>query len=190
MKKLITNYVFNKSAKTITFLDIFKLEQYLLITDVTTNTIIYNFADPLKGGMATANVLLLDYDTTYLNDSDSLQIWVDVVDPNEGVFDMLATLKQIRKTMDSLATIDSSNRQRVVVDSVPTTTVTIGTTGGANVTGLGYPVTSNTIGGNPYTLTASQPTQQVATIIDQRWEMLDSSRNTYGTAIRSKLTFS
>lgn len=190
MKKLITDYVFNKTAKTITFLEIFKLEQYLLITDVTTNTIIYNFADATKGGTATANTLLLDFDTSALSDTDSLQIFVDIADPNEGNADLLRTLKQIRKTMESLGTVDVANRQRVIVEGAPTTTVTLGTTGGANVTGVGYPVTGNTTGGNPYGLTASQPTQMVATMIDERWSMLDATRNTYGTAIRSKLTFS
>lgn len=184
MKKLITDYVFNKTAKTITFLEIFKLEQYLLITDVTTNTIIYNFADAIKGGTATANTLLLDFDTSALSDTDSLQIFVDVADPNEGNADLLRTLKQIRKTMESLGTVDINNRQRVVVEAVPTTTVTLSTTG------VGYPVTGNTVGGNPYGLTASQPTQMVATMVDERWSMLDATRNTYGTAIRSKLTFS
>ena len=51
MKTVITNYTFNTDAKTITFSDFnttnvaVDLKRLYLITDVTTNTILYNFAD-------------------------------------------------------------------------------------------------------------------------------------------------
>jgi len=50
MKKLISNYTFNPTAKTITFNDYTSigLERVLLITNTTINEIIYSFADPLK----------------------------------------------------------------------------------------------------------------------------------------------
>lgn len=79
MKILFRNYVFDKTAKQITFTGLasIKTEEVLLITNVTTNTIIYNFADPLYGGTATGNVLTLDYDTSSMNNADSLQIFID-----------------------------------------------------------------------------------------------------------------
>ena len=51
MKILFENYSFNASAKTVTFntTDVITLEQLLVITNVTTNKIIYNFADPNAG---------------------------------------------------------------------------------------------------------------------------------------------
>lgn len=79
MKVLFENYSFNAAAKTVTFntADSITLEQLLIITNVTTNQFIYNFADPNTGGSITNNVLTLDYDTTTMSSSDKLQIFID-----------------------------------------------------------------------------------------------------------------
>jgi hypothetical protein len=79
MKKIITNYAFNKTAKTVTFngMPSISLAQILLITNVTDGIIIYNFADPLKGGTVATNVLTLAYNTTAMDDTDKLQIFYD-----------------------------------------------------------------------------------------------------------------
>ena len=79
MKLLITAYTFDASAQTITFTGYgsILLESVLLITNVTDNIIIYNFADTAKGGSASTNVLTLDYDTTTMDDADDLQIFYD-----------------------------------------------------------------------------------------------------------------
>jgi len=79
MKKLITNYTFDASAKTLIFGDYgsISLESVLLVTNVTDNVIIYNFADPAKGGSVATNVLTMDYDTTSMDDADDLQIYYD-----------------------------------------------------------------------------------------------------------------
>ena len=52
MKIKIENYTFNKSTKQITFSDYasIRLDAILLITNATDSTIIFNFADPTKGG--------------------------------------------------------------------------------------------------------------------------------------------
>lgn len=72
------SYSFNKTAKTITFTGFTAtLERLLLITDVTNNTIIYNFADPTLGGTLSNNVLTLTYNTntgSFAN-TDNLQIF-------------------------------------------------------------------------------------------------------------------
>jgi hypothetical protein len=77
MKKLITNYTFNSSAKTIVFNDYTSLDirKLLLITNTKTNTIIYNFAS--TGGTVSGNTLTLSYDTTSMSSSDPLQIFYD-----------------------------------------------------------------------------------------------------------------
>lgn len=79
MKTLITNYTFDASAKTISFDDYtgIDLNRVLLITNVTTNTIIYNFANSLLGGSVSGNVLTLIYNTTSMSDADTLQIYYD-----------------------------------------------------------------------------------------------------------------
>ncbi len=79
MKILINNYSFNKVAKTVTLTDYatIELKNVLLITNVDTNTIIYNFASLTKGGTVATNVLTLDFDTNIpaMSNADKLQIW-------------------------------------------------------------------------------------------------------------------
>lgn len=79
MKILFEDYTFNAATKQVTFntTSTIGLSQLLIITNVTTNQIIYNFADPNAGGTITNNVLTLDYDTTSMSDTDSLQIFLD-----------------------------------------------------------------------------------------------------------------
>lgn len=79
MKKLIENYIFSPSEKTITFVDYgqINLEGILLITNVKSNTIIYNFSDATTGGTVSRNILTLTYNTLSMGVSDDLQIWYD-----------------------------------------------------------------------------------------------------------------
>jgi len=79
MKILFENYSFDATAKTVTFntTDVITLEQLLIITNVTTNKIIYNFADPNAGGTIVNNVLTLDFNTTSMSSGDKLQIFID-----------------------------------------------------------------------------------------------------------------
>jgi hypothetical protein len=53
----------------------------LLVTNVTSNTIIYNFADNSLGGVVLGNVLTLNYNTTIMNNADNLQIFYE-----DGIF--------------------------------------------------------------------------------------------------------
>ena len=59
MKVQVKNYTFNKTAKTVTFTDYISidLDSILLITNVTSNVIIYNFAIHSLGGTVLNNVL-------------------------------------------------------------------------------------------------------------------------------------
>jgi|GEM_PF-2348365 len=83
-KKLLTRYEFNASAKTITINNNYALNQILMVTNVTDNIIIYNFAVPDKGGSVTydsnndTTTISLLHDTTSMSDIDELQIYVDV----------------------------------------------------------------------------------------------------------------
>ena len=54
-KKLIYNYTFDASAQTIVIDGNFKLRKLQLITNVTDGVIVYNFADPNKGGTVSYN---------------------------------------------------------------------------------------------------------------------------------------
>lgn len=91
MKQIITNYTFNATAKTITLSDFsaghpVDLKRLYLITDVTTNKILYNFAD---NSVATAtissnNVITLSVLQGGESNTDALQIVYEVTssDPN------------------------------------------------------------------------------------------------------------
>jgi hypothetical protein len=82
-KKLVYNYIFDASEKTIQISGLHKLRTLQMITNVTDNVIIYNFADSTKGGTVTYNsatdvtTLTLNYNTASMSDSDELQIFVD-----------------------------------------------------------------------------------------------------------------
>jgi hypothetical protein len=80
MKQLIKNYTFNKTTGTVTFTDFASIaaERLLLITNVTSNTLIYQFNDAALGGVVTGNAINLTYDTSAMNDADKLQVIYDV----------------------------------------------------------------------------------------------------------------
>lgn len=104
MKVQITNYTFNKSSKTVTFTDYttIRLDSILLITNVTDNIIVYNFADPLLGGTVTNNVLTLTYDTSAMDDTDKLQIFYDDGDIQPANSELQTTLNSLTETLQEL----------------------------------------------------------------------------------------
>lgn len=85
-KKLVpkANYSFSASGKQITFVSFTELtdiEQILFIENITDNIIIYMpQAEEYStyGGTLSTNVLTLNYDTSAMGDTDSLQIFIDV----------------------------------------------------------------------------------------------------------------
>lgn len=167
MKVLIDNYVFDPVLKRVTFSDYpsIELEGVLLITNVTINEIIYNFAEPTKGGTISGNQLTLTYDTTLMSVSDKLQIFYengqnpasDVT--SQAILDGLATLRRMAKNMESLQVVDAAQRQRVAIEVIP----------GVNV---GSITTLNTLGGVP-----------------TFYQLVDWARSSYNTSIRPKLIF-
>jgi hypothetical protein len=105
------------------------LDNILLITNVSRNIIIYNFADVNKGEQSFSNnVLTLTYDTAGagMASSDVLQIFLDV---NSGSFDTKTTstddqiilLRRIVKLMESQAACDPAQRQRITLDAATAT---------------------------------------------------------------------
>ena len=80
MKVLVHPYSFDKANRRITFTSYpsISLENVLLITNVKTNDIIYNFSSSTLGGsLASYSVLQLDFDTTSMANTDPLQIFYD-----------------------------------------------------------------------------------------------------------------
>ena len=176
MKVLFQDYTFNALAKTITFntTDTVRLENVLLITNVTDNVIISNFADPTLGGTIINNVLTLTYNTTGTSNTDSLQIYLDLygTPATEETLSILKDqndlLRRIIQVLNPLATQDSAQRQRITIDSV---------VGNISVVPNGGTIStiSNIVAYGS---------------VDPRFQFTDAARLTYAQGIRRNLQFS
>ena len=194
------SYAFDKTAKTVTFSGLrqsITLSNILLITNVTANTIIYNFADSTSGAVSfNNNILTLDYDTSAMANTDVLQIFLDLPSNEESLHDLL---RRMNKLLESNATVDIYQRQKVVIEAVgnsrgvPTeANATIPISGTVSMSG-GNLISSqfapnNT--SNPYTI-ASNPFVGlvVEAPVHQLWRVANDAQACYAQAIRSKLTF-
>jgi len=127
VKTLISNYTFNPTTKAIALLDYttIDLAGLLLITNVRTNQIIYNFADPSLGGTTSGNTLILTTATTGMSAADKLQIFYDngATPASETTLqsleDMISYLKMVVQNTKVLNTQDLLQRQRVAVEAMP-----------------------------------------------------------------------
>lgn len=131
MKKLITNYTFNAAAKQITFTDFtsISIKNVLLITNVTDNILIYNFASPALGGTTSSNVLTLTYNTASMENTDNLQIFYDVeTDFGTGNVTTTGTQRVVLASNQPVIPI-SDNGSSITVDG------TVGISGTATVSG-------------------------------------------------------
>lgn len=199
MKTLITNYTFTAASKQVSLTDFVTIEseRLLLITNVTDNIIIYNFADPSSGGTVSGNTITLSYNTTTMSNSDKLQIYYDTtgsVATDETLVLMNAQLtamqeqnvlmRRLLKVTDSMATVDVNQRQRVVVENTLTMpSLTVGTFSPTNTTVK--PVENGNavvyaINGNSFTTIVAIP---------DVWRTIDTARNAYQNGIRSNLIF-
>jgi len=139
MKTLIDDYTFNPSNRTITINELtsLKLEQLLLITNTTDNVIIYNFTDKSLSATTLGNVITLNYNTTTMSNSDSLQIFIDTpntdfVGLNELLTDGISEIvHQLQSLRNDGGMADASGRVRC---NVETGSMNIGTA--TTVTGV------------------------------------------------------
>ena len=102
-KKLVYEYIFDASAKTIKIYDNISIKKLLLITNVTDNEIIYNFSDATKGATCTFDkvtehtTITLDFDTTSMSDDDNLQIFIEkpevAFEPSETFVDPVSKIR-------------------------------------------------------------------------------------------------
>ena len=101
---LETGYTFTPSTKTVVIPRTIPRERLILITNVTTNQVIYNFSDTnLKAtsytisGSADTTTVVLNYDTASMNSGDKLQIIVDEYDekisPSETFMDPVGKMR-------------------------------------------------------------------------------------------------
>ncbi len=126
MKALLETYTFSPSTKQVTFItnQTISLERLLLITNVTTNQIIYNFANPSAGGTVSNKVLTLDYDTISMSPSDKLQIYLEngatpaSDETINALADQTALMARMVKLLETNAVQDSIGRQLVRVSAM------------------------------------------------------------------------
>jgi hypothetical protein len=83
-KKLLTSYTFTPGAAnagTLVVPGSYALEQFLLVTNVTTGATIYQFNSPAKGGAISTGggntTLTLEYNTSAMSSGDRLQVFLD-----------------------------------------------------------------------------------------------------------------
>lgn len=130
MKILVSNYTFDASEKKITFTDYnpIVIERVLLITNITDNIIIYNFADPTKGGTAATNVLTLTYDTTTMSDTDKLQIFYDDASTTQPISGTVTANAGTNLNTSALATSAKQlpDNHQVTVSNIANTPVITG----------------------------------------------------------------
>jgi len=106
---LETSYTFTPSTRTISIPKTILRERLLLITNVTTNQVIYNFSDPSLGctayntststAMVENTTLVLEYNTASMSSNDKIQITID--DANETFMPaetLLDTTNKLRVT--------------------------------------------------------------------------------------------
>jgi hypothetical protein len=184
MKILINNYTFNSTTKQIALTDYTSvdLEAFLLITNVASNIIIYNFADPAKGGTVSGNILTLDYNTASMSNTDNLQIFIDdglSASTNETIEESNRLLSSIYNRTDSLAVVDANQRQRIAVEVMPTVTVNANS---SNVTVVDPSLNS------VYTTNNAATFARVFAVAEV-WKNMEMARQSYQQCIRANLTF-
>ena len=83
---IITNYTFDKVAKTVTFTDFssIQLNRVLSITDMTNGVQIYTYRTPQYVGTVAANVLTLVFDTNNGQFSNTDKLYIEYITDNYG----------------------------------------------------------------------------------------------------------
>ena len=192
-KKLLSSseYTFNANTGTVTFGDSLtglELQNVELITNVTTNTVIYQFNKSGFGGSLTGLILTLDYDTSAMSDSDDLQIFIEGDFIRSDTNESIILLRRIAQLLSPIATQDSNQRQRVTVEVMPTTTVA-GTVTVAQATAANLQATvTGTVAVTQATAANLNANVGLVAGIDPRFQFVDAARVAYATGIRANLT--
>ena len=209
-KQLIKNITFDSSLGTVTFNDYASIDLagMLFITDVTNNVIIYNFADPLKGGYTQTNKLYLDYDTAGMDSSTILQVFYDdgaAVATQEGLTDILSVDVSMNANLASInANTNASKEELISIDNTAAVLqllsqdITSSVALLKRIAKLLEPVSVQDSAQRQKVtvdfITAGVSLSTVSNAqsfggVDYRWQIIDQARNTYSNSIRSNLSF-
>lgn len=142
MDTQVTNYTFDKSAKTVTFTDYatIRLDSIRLVINVDTNTVIYNPAKASTGGTVINNVLTLDYDTSAMSNTDKLQIIYNNADLKasqalqtesntlqQELINLISAIQELTHRLDPLAS--AMNSGAPALRTIPIASVSTAVTG-------------------------------------------------------------
>lgn len=157
------SYSFNAALKQVTISGVttVTIEQFLLIVNVTQDTVIYNPTCFDLGGTLSGSVLTLDYDTTLFNNTDDLQIHFALNTTTDNTPSLLATEATLQDVLTALQDIEinadninlNTDQLEAKVDTT-NTTLTNGTqitkitdgAGTVNTKQLGTAITSSDVG--------------------------------------------
>lgn len=151
MELLITNYTFDKTAKTITFNDYTSIAQERIkgIIDITANVVIYNPAKTGYGGTVSGNVLTLAYDTSALANTDKLMALIND-DYIPASNDMIETLIDLAQNLEVLGAVrDNVGNLRVSIQNTPNIGTVTTVTTVSTVTTVATLTNQSQIGGFP-----------------------------------------
>ena len=100
------SYSFDAALKQVTISGVttVTIEQFLLIVNVTQDTVIYNPTCTDLGGTLSGSVLTLDYDTTLFNNTDDLQIHFALNTTTDNSPSLLATEATLLDINENLTT--------------------------------------------------------------------------------------
>lgn len=103
-----TDYIFTPATRTLIVPRVLPRERLLLITNTTTNTVLYNFSDPTlnatsyslaqnTGNVNARTTIVLSYNTASMSATDKIQIVIDEVNefitPSEEVIDPVGKMR-------------------------------------------------------------------------------------------------
>jgi len=191
MKNYISpNYTFTPGdtgvGTVITGIINFNIKFLIVILNVTKEEIIY--APGLSGRGYTAissDTITLEYNTSSHSSTDILQFLYESTNDYPSVVDsarnndLLAKLQRLTKIAESLQVVDSSQRQRITIDSIAAS-LTLGTvTTVGSVTSLGTITTVSTV---------TSVTNIASNAGMDREQYINIAKQTYANSIRSRLT--
>lgn len=117
-KRVVKNYVFDASAKTITLPDFsssFDLSRLAKITNATRNIVIYLKNDGTKTGTSVGNVITVAYDTVAMSNSDTLLVEYEGVFGTESKFTTRSSvLTGVQSTSETWALAEDTEGTHII----------------------------------------------------------------------------
>ena len=192
-----TSYIFSPQTATAAFLIIsgvnLKKDNVLAVINITRGVIcmLINKSIPWYEIDEVSNIIWFSSIAEPFEETDKFMILMEVPTSakDNALLESVQLLKMMVHLLESSGNVDAANRQRVAIDN--SVQIAVSAASGIGNIGVGYPTNySCTVGAvSPYAITAAQPAQLVATIIDQRIDM-ECQMRMAADCMRTKLSWS